>query len=264
VFEQTGIDTNFQVCIDLLQTSNGNDGAEITVEIAPGGFNTDGTLTVRPTPTTTNGSTTILDTDWWGAGPNGGIGYAFVWNMWRTEDGEVTYITILHADNTIGFWVFAVPQNPSASWDGVPFVACVEGDNSTTTEAPTIANFYDSAKLYTYRANRLSVGSDSSVATVNDFNQTVLYMSADTFGSGPFAQELTTDNDLTSEYAIGAIGLVSLEPAFVGRMGSMFDIYWGQEVLGQPADNYPSGGSKTWVQFAAIVFPWDGAAPVTT
>jgi hypothetical protein len=264
VFQQTGLATNFQVCIDLLQTSNGNDGSEITVEISPGGFNTDGTTTTRPTPTTTNDSVQILDTDWWGSGSNGGAGRAFVWNMWRTEDGEVTYVVIYHADNALGLWVFAKPQNPSGSWDGTQFVCCVEGDNSNTVEAPTIVNFYDNARLYTYRADRLSVAADPAVTTVNTFNQTTLYMTAATFGGGPFGQELTTTNDITGEYAVGAIGLASIEPGFVGRMGSMFDIYWGQDVLGQPADNYPSGGSKIWVQFASIIFPWDGAAPVTT
>jgi len=260
VLEQTGIATNFQICFDLIQSSNTSDGGQMTVVASPGGFDlTTGSTTARPTPTTADDEVNIINVDYWGTGTSGGA-QAMVWNMWITEDGEATYLVILYADATIGFMVFAKPQDPATGWDGTQFVVGVGGSTSLTTDIPTIELWYDSAnttpKLFTLRDDRIS--------TANVYNRTQLYFTADTFGGGPMTQELTIANDVTGEYALGTVGLASTEPGFRGKMGSMFDLYWGQGVLGQPADNYPSGGSKTWVQFADIVFPWDGAIPVTT
>lgn len=254
VLQQTGVDTNFQLCLDLVQASNSNDGAQLGAYIAPDGYNTDGTTSSRPTPSTTNGELGLRSESLWGSGSNGGGARDFVWDMWRSEDGEVTHIVIWYNNNPTGFWTIAVPQSPSSGWSGIPFVSMVYGldDGNQTTN---INDWYDSANLRTWRSNRIS--------TANAFNITSLYMSCDTFGGGPISQELTVANDVTGEYALSAIGLVSLEPAFRGRMGSMFDLYWGQDVLGNPVDNYPSGGSKTFIQIGELVFPWDGSTPVT-
>ena len=254
VLQQTGIAANFQVCFDLVQGNNSDDGGEMTVVVSESGFATDGTTSARPTATD---ELVLRNLEVWGSGAQNGGAKTFIWHMWRTEDGEVTHVVIHYNDVTLGFWTFCVPQNPSASWDGVPFVAAVQqGLNDDVTSATKIEDFYDTTNIYTYRANRIS--------TANSLNRTNIYFTADTFGSGPFVQELTVANQVTGEYALGDIGLVCLQSNFVGKMGTMFDLYWGQDPLGKPADTYPSGGSKTWVQFQDIVFPWDGATPVTT
>jgi hypothetical protein len=251
VLSQSGL--GIEVCIDLVQNSNSNDGAEMTVVVSAGAGFTGGSTTARPTATDELG---LRDATQWGSGGNAGGAHAYVWHMWRTEDGEVTYLVIYYNDVPLGFWCFAAPQNPSSGWSGTQFVAAVYGQNSDVLESLNYNDWYDAASMRTYRANRIS--------TADAYNITSLYFSADTFGGGPFGQVLTTANDLTGEYSLGEIGLVCLESNFRGRMGTMFDLYWGQDALGNPADNYPSGGSKTWVQFGDLVFPWDGATPVTT
>lgn len=253
VLQQTGIDTNFQICLDLLQNSNSNDGAEILVAVAPGGYNTDGTTSARPTPTTTNGELVVTDRGQW-SGSDGGGARAFAWHMWRSEDGECTHLVIFYNNIPITWWFFCTPQNPSSGWSGTQFVAMTNGQTDTVG-AMDMNDVYDTNPVMTWRSNRIS--------TANAYNRTQFYLSTTTFGFGPFSQELTVANQVTGEYHLGEMGLVSLSSNFRGRMGTMFDAYYGQEVLGQPADNYPSGGSKTWVQFRAIVLPWDGATPVT-
>lgn len=254
VLQQTGVDTSFQICIDCLQNSNSNDGAEILVAVAPGGYNTDGTTSSRPTPSTTDGELVVQDINQW-SGSDAGGARDFVWHMWRSEDGSCTHIVIHYADNPITWWFFCTPQNPSSGWSGTQFVSGALGANDGGSVLQ-YADWYDLAQAYTWRSNRIS--------TADSNNRTAIYFSATTFEFGPFGQELTVPNDITGEYVLGDIGCVSLESNFRGKMGSMFDVYWGQNVLGLPADNYPSGGAKNWVQFGALVFPWDGAAPITT
>lgn len=259
VLKQTGIATNFEICIDLLQGSNSDDGAEIEIYVSPNdtfGSGSAGTTSARPTATDELMLADNANSDGW-SGVGSVIARTWKWNMWRAEDGSVTYIVYFLADVPLCFWIFATPQSPSSGWDGVDFVAAVQSNGqSDTGNALTYALWYDVANLRTYRADRIS--------TANAFNETSLYMTADTFGGGPFGQELTVANQITGEYALGDIGLLSTDPSFVGKMGTMFDLYWGQDVLGNPADNYPSGGSKTWVQFQDFVFGWDGSTPVTT
>jgi hypothetical protein len=251
VLSQAGL--GIEICIDLIQNSNSNDGAELIFVVSAGAGFTGGSTTARPTATD---ELWLRDTNAWGSGANGGGAHDYVWHMWRSEDGEATALVIHYADNPLGFWYFGAPQSPSSGWSGTQFIATVMGENSDTTQVLNPDDFYLAASMRTYRSNRLS--------TANPYNITTLYLSADTFGGGDFMGEFTVDNDITGEYALGVMGLVSLESNFRGRMGSVFDLYWGQNVLGQPFDTYPSGGAKNWVQFGAFVFPWDGATPVTT
>lgn len=256
VLEQDGISTDFQICIDLQQGSNADDGAEIEIWVSPSAKFTGGSTTARPTATDELMLRANANSDGW-SGAATVVARTWKWNMWRAQDGSVTYICYFLNDNPIAFWVFAKPQSPATGWSGTQFVAAVfSPSQSDTANAMTYDEWYDSARLKTYRSDRVS--------TADSFNETTLYMTADTFGSNPFGQNLTVANDVTGEYAIGTIGLLSTDAGFIGRWGTMYDLYWGQTVLGNPSDNYPSGGSKTWVQFQDLILGWDGSTPVTT
>jgi hypothetical protein len=255
VLQQTGISSNFQVCFDLVQNNNTDDGGGIGCYVAPAGYNTDGTTSSRPTPSTTDGELALRVGALWGGGSTGGAGRAFSWNMWRSEDGEVTWVVIFYADNPVGCWMFCSPQNPSSGWSGVQFVASVLGEDDGL-QTTNINDWYDTPALRTWRSNRIS--------TADSFNITELYMSCDTFGGGPISEVLTVANQISGEYALSPVGLVCIDPGFTGRMGTMYDLYWGQDALGNPVDNYPSGGSKTFIQIGELVFPWDGSTPVTS
>lgn len=250
ILSNTGV--GIEICFDLIQNSDSSDGAYMTVVVSAGAGFTGGSTTARPTATD---ELSILapSTVGWGSGTAGGNARDFVWDMWRTEDGEVTYVIIWYNNFPIGFWNFSKPQNPKAAWTGTQFVAAIMGTGEgAQTE---IADWYDIDNLRTYRADRIS--------TANTFNITNLYMTADTFSLGPFAQELTTTNDVSGDYAAGPIGLVCDQSRFVGRQGELFDLVWGQEVLGNPVDYYPSGASKAWIQIGDLIFPWEGSAAVT-
>jgi len=259
VLQQTGIAATFQVCIDLQQSSNAEDGAEIEVWVSQSaGFGSlaAGTTSARPTATDELMLVSPAVFDGW-AGANTITARTWKWNMWRAEDGSVTYICYFLADVPLCLWVFAKPESPATGWSGTQFVAAVRSNGKTDSGNAMIYEvWYDATGLKTYRADRIS--------TANPYNETNIYMTADTFGGGPFGQELTVANDVTGEYAIGKIGLASVEPGFIGRWGTMYDLYWGQTVLGNPFDTYPSGGTKTWVQFQDFILGWDGSTPVTT
>jgi hypothetical protein len=75
---------------------------------------------------------------------------------------------------------------------------------------------------------------------------------------------LSTANALSEEYPLLPVGLVSLCTGAHGRHGYIKDLYWGSEqFVAQPGINYPADGTRAWVQFGSLVFPWDLNEPVT-
>lgn len=256
VLEQDGIATNFQICIECQQGGNGDDGAEIEIWVSPSAQFSGGSTSARPTASDELMlRTNTLNDGWSGAATNSAR--TWKWNMWRAEDGSVTYVLYFLNDVPLAFWIFAQPQSPVSGWSGTQFVAAVFSvSQADTNSVLTIEHWYDADNLRTYRANRIS--------TADPYNLTSMYLTADTFGGQPFTQQLTIANDVSGEYALGTMGIASTDGGFVGRMGTMYDIYWGQDPLGSPVDTFPSGGSKTWVQFGDFVFGWDGSTPVTS
>ena len=259
VLSQAGMG-GLEFLIDCQEGSTGDDGAEIQAYISPSAGFTGGTTTVRPTATDESRLADNSGQAGW-SGAISAIARTWKWNVWREESGEALYVLYFLADVPIGFWVISKPQSPATSWSGVQYVAMFYANGqSDTNQATNYSDFYDVANLRTYRSDRAFLPTDTGYTG----NITNLYITADTFGFGPFGQELTVANDVTGEYALGAMGIASTEPGFVGKWGSLFDLYWGQNTLGAPFDTYPSGGGKNWAQFRAIVFPWDGSTPVTT
>lgn len=90
------------------------------------------------------------------------------------------------------------------------------------------------------------------------------YMTQETHGQGaaPVAVTSTTaPNDITAEHPLMPVGLYSNCPDATGRHGYIADLYWGSENyagVGAAGTSYPSDGSRQWVQFGSLVFPWNG------
>ena len=254
-----------ELLIDCRQGSNGDDGGLIHMHVgmvqADGSGWTGGTTSTAPVPPPgvspfKDYMTLRLNEGWAGFANN--IARAWHWNMWQAEDGSMTYIVYFYNNVVTAVWMLGKPTNPATSWTEPQFVAGLRGLNSDGDNASYMNDWYETAELKTWRADRIS--------TADTLNRTALYLTADTFDFLPFNQNFTVANQVSGEYPLGVIGMASRESNFHGRMGELPDIYWGLESIGAlPGGSYyPSGGSKLWFQFGAMVFPWDGSTAITT
>jgi len=264
VLRNTNIGTyGVDLLIELVQSTNTYEGATMDVYVgivdASGNGYTGGSTTARPTAQGTNNDEEVAirqDEAW--SGSNTLMARTFHWNTWQSEDGTNTYIVIFWNNICVSQWMIGVPQSPNSSWSEPRFFAGIRGLLSDFDNACFMNDWYDVSEMKTWRADRIS--------TADSLNQTFIYLTTDTFAGGPFNQIFTVPNDISGEYPLAVIGLTSRSSNFIGRQGTMFDLYFGLESVGGPAGGatYPSGGSKTWAQFGAFVFPWDGSTPVIT
>ena len=59
------------------------------------------------------------------------------------------------------------------------------------------------------------------------------------------------------------MGIVSTTAGSRGRLGTVFDLWYGSKAIGQ-GDTYPNDTSRQFAQFGHFVFPWNGSIPVTS
>jgi hypothetical protein len=72
-----------------------------------------------------------------------------------------------------------------------------------------------------------------------------------------------TRNQLDNTFALSEMGIASQTATFVGRMGQMFDLWWG---LAETTSGrlFPQSGTKLYVNVANMIFPWDGSSIMET
>ena len=251
VLQNTGIDTAFQLLINCVHGSATDRGDTIDMYVSRTGF-TGGSTTARPTGTE---EITLINDGQWGSGSINGGARAFRYHCMKSTDGEMTIIVIHHNGSPTGFWLFGRPKSPISAWTD-DYIATALGQNNGG-EAPDINDYYDNDTfLRTYRTER-------SAVTAEDAGMTRLYMSGRTFAGNHAVEAHTVANDVTGENPIYPIGLLSNDSAFRGYMGRIYDLHWGLAALAE-GDTYPSGGTRTFVQFGDMVFPWDGSVVQTS
>ena len=92
------------------------------------------------------------------------------------------------------------------------------------------------------------------------------YLTQETYGQGADPKAISSDtaaNEITDEYPLMPVGLYSNASGFAGRHGYIPDLYWGSETYKDShGASYPSNGTKEWVQFGSLVFPWDSTSAI--
>lgn len=250
VLRQTGISTTFELLINCVHSTATNRGDAIEAYVSRTGF-TGGSTTARPTGSE---EITLRLNQQWGSGTVNGGARDYRYHCMQSDDGEVTYIVTHTSNAPVGFWIMARPKSPISAWTN-DYVASIYGENDGN-DAPDLQDYYETdSNLRTYRAERANV-------TAEDAGMTRLFMTGRAFNNDHASQQHTVPNDITGEYPIYSIGLASNNSAFRGYMGRMYDLFWGLESLAE-GDTYPSGGTRTFVQFGDMVFPWDGSVPQT-
>ena len=245
ILRQTGISSTFELLITCEEDSVSADGAQIGAWTAQAGF-TGGSTTARPTATDELVLRDSTLNGYWGSGALG-TSYTSRYHVMQSTDGECTRVLFFIGDVNTGFWLFDKPFNPNSLWTS-PYVACIQGDNNATTNQCSFARFYDTAQ-----------GLSRFGGT--DFT---MYFSGEGFSSSAIGEQLTTPNQLDGKFISSGIGLCSRTSTMVGRVGELYDLWWGFSST-ETGRYFPSdANSKAFVQVEDMIFPWDGTTLIGT
>jgi hypothetical protein len=165
---------------------------------------------------------------------------------------ECTRIFVTMNGACIDFLAFEKMRNVSASMlaanNWVAF--CRQSESDAATERPTIANFSD---ISTYGRGWVAATSTARAP----------YMTCEGAADEPLSDILMCTNpEENDEWDFFPIGIVSTASAAnsYGRIGELYDIWWGSWP-GTTGQTYPLAGTKDFIRFGTMIFPWDGTRP---
>lgn len=223
-----------QVCFDLNQVST---PYRMNVIVsATAGF-TGGSATARPTATDEQ---VIFASGiaWISSAPQNNVVH-----VWQSTDGAV-FNAVLFSANVAQFSIHAsVPKNPIANWTK----PCVYWALSSS-----IVPLFKAATMYSGANASAWIASSAALYLTGEAVNNVLIETYQSFS-----------DDQTGEWPFGPIGLYCQTAGNRGRKGQMFDVWWGSTVNAS-GDNYPADGSKQFVQFGDMIFPWNGSTALTS
>ena len=249
VLRQTGVSATFELLIALESDATADDGAQIYAAVSTGGFNTDGNTTTIPTPVVASDFRVLRNDDgsslgYWGSGNDGASGSNFQWNVAMSSDGECNRVFIFVNSKNTGFWLFDKPDNPATGWTD-PYVAGIFGSNNVTTEQCTYSQF------------NVAAGMKSRVGGVD----VTIFLSSEGLVNAGIATWMDR-NQLDNTWPLSEMGIYSETSTFVGRMGTLFDLWWGH--FPGTGRYYPQAGTKLYVGVTSMVVPWDGSSLLLT
>ena len=250
LLQQTGLSATFQLLIGCESDTVADDGAQIFAAITQTARNTDGTLSSMPTEAGTD-ERVIRNDDgtsqgYWGSGGDATVSSpAYRWNVAMSTDGECTRVLIFMNTTCSGFWLFDVPDNPASGWTN-PYIAAIQGTNSFNLNQPTYSLFNVAANI----KGRFS-GTD-----------TTMFLSTEGFANASLGAQMGR-NQLDNTWPVSEMGIYSETSTFTGRMGTVFDLWWG-EALATSGRYYPQAGTKLYVNVSDMIHPWDGSTILGT
>lgn len=252
VLRQTGIATNYEICIDLNSASSVPQLASIIV--SPSAGFTGGSTTNRPTATD---EMVLLTTAVWGTSS---INQNYQLHVMQSTDGQCTRAMICTSGiSSTLFLLFDRPNNtPTSGWTN-PSISIVYGSNGTSNVI-TFTNL--SSASGTTNPIKVRIGSNNfTVALTGEGWNAVL--------SGILSQTTPFQNtsDVDSNWIMLPVGIAGYNTGSRGRLGTLYDLWWGSGGV-NPADTYPNDASQQFAQFGSttnigsLIFPWNGTTPL--
>lgn len=241
VLRQTGIATNFELCIDL---NNATPSLATMVVSFSAGF-TGGTTSARPTAT----DESVVVT---GAGylpNNSASSNTSALHVMQSTDGQCTYLILCSNNVAQAFWMFQKPKNPVTGWTN-PSISLVVSTANTNANNLLQATYFNISTTNPIKGRGVS-------------NMDII-MSAEGHGGGLLsstANGFIVANDLSTEFPIFPIGIFSRTTSNRGRHGQIFDMWTGLEAINN-GDTYPNDTTRQFVTFGNFVFPWNGTVPL--
>lgn len=226
---------------------------------SPTGDYSGGNTTTLPTATTSVGPLIAISADATNLIQRGGGGVKPKnWHlMWSTDGQCFRYILCQQGIATAVILIDRM-KNPVAGLDDVDtFIAFVkpDGDYDNPTEKLTLEKYNAAAGCKSFV--------DAAALEV------AYYMTSEYVGSTPLVEGLVAGNpDDGGAWLLSPMGLVTItnSASAYGRNAEVFDLWWGPAppnsdsyVNSKTGHTYPNDGSRTFVQFGDMVFPWDGS-----
>jgi len=249
LLQQTGISATFQLLIGLESDTVADDGAQIFAAVGQVAFGAGGTTTTAPA--LPSDGRVLRDDDgtsqgYWGSGTDGSaVNPAYRWDVAMSSDGKCTRVFIFVDTINTGFWLFDVPDNPASGWTN-PYVATIFGESNFTNNVCRYGNFLDAANM----KGRYS-GTD-----------TTMFLSSEGFADSAVGEQMRS-NQLNNTWPVSEIGVYSETSTFMGRMGTLFDLWWGEDAI-VSGRYYPQTGTKLYANVARMIVPWDGSSLMGT
>jgi len=246
VLKQTHILSNFQICIDLNPVGWGAPIQRgIVIGVSPAAGFTGGTTTARPTA-----ADEIIIRDGTTSGSNSGYwffpyiaSFSFVTHAIVSNDGACTRIVMHGSGVSYGLWLFdALAEAPTEMT--YPFIADVYADVGNNSRL-RYADLNDVANSH---------GAHPGVGRLDFF------LTSEGFNNSTVGELIVVANDLSAQWPIMGVGVASEQAGARGRIGGIYDLWWGSTGVGE-GNTYPNDGSRAFAQFGHLVFPWSGVVP---
>lgn len=230
VLQQNGIATGWQLLLSL-ENATAN-GTHMGAWFSPSAGFTGGTTTARPTATD---EAVIL-------APH------TVWNQvgtaarrvhcMQSSDGQVTRIFVCHDSITEIYWEFAKAKNPRASWTVKSYAVMIEGAGGVVS-------------------NYTSLFGQPRAVIRHNVTTGAAYFTSEATSGGALGQVQVSADDYDAAFPMAPIGLYSTTAGTRGRIGQVFDMWWGSTAVAE-GDSYDELGSKAFAQLGDVIVPSGG------
>jgi len=240
ILKQTGIASNFQLCIDLSNSTSSN----ATVVFSPNAGFTGGTTTARPTATD---EVVILSNTTWLSGS--GSPFTGALSVMMTSDGQCTRVLFFRAGFAEGWWILDKPAAAVTGWSQ-PFFGLITGGNGG--QGVTLANSINT----TSGKGVVRIGTTTGVTSITTEDYTS--------GSEQAAQRQLTVHDLVPDqgYCITPAGIAV--PSTVGargRHGYLSDLWVVPSGSLRVGDTLPNDNTRAIIIAGVLAMPWNGEQP---
>lgn len=226
VLRQTGIATNFEMCLSLEPASA--PGSGMTIAVSPSAGFTGGSTTARPTATDEHvtAKTAIL-------GTSGDGTYRL--HVLMSNDGKSVYIFVFQGGAILSTILVGVPKQSVSGWVNPSWFYFNSGSAALDT-----ATFVSTVTP--------PVRGRAAGVTMN------IYFTGEGVSTGLLTTGFTGPNDLSSESPLFPIGIASSTSTASGRHGVVYDLWWGINAYAN-GDTYPGDASRQFVQLGDLVVP---------
>ena len=237
VLRQTGIATNFEICIDCNVNAVSQ---QVTLVVSPSAAFTGGSVTARPTATD--------ETVMFSAATFYGTAQArSILHAWQSTDGQCTRINLWSQGQTNSlFWILDKPQSPVTGWTN-PSIFCMIGNGGST---------FTNLGTGTPIKMRGAGGTPNFGGTFTEerWNNGTQMRTQNGIGTCP--------NTFSNEWPVFPIGIAANATGNGGRLGNVYDLWWKPIGINNGDTMQTDLTARNYVALGDLILPWKGDSTV--